>query len=458
MVSLPEESKLQFKIPKQLQTICLALVAVGLVLTVIQAVIALPGGDAHHGGDHHAEAADHGDAAHAEDHAADENGDAAHGEDHAVAEEHGEEDHGEHHGYTAKMRFFYSLHLALLILIPLSLSGVYFSAYNHLSGAAWSVTVRRVAENFFWGLPVAFVLLLVILFLGIGDVFHHWVGKAESDHLIAHKEPYLNVGFFTVRNIIIFLVWMVFGYLFWRWSTKQDEDGKLGRTKMLARLGGGFLVVFGLTYSVSTWDLAMSLYPHWFSTLWALYIFAGLALTLFATLILWTYFLKKAGYYGDTFNENHFHDLGKFMFGHTIFWAYMAVSQYLLIWYGHIPEVTTYYKYRTTGGWYYVTFFLVIARFAIPFFALVRRDVKRNWNYMAVLSAWILFGQVLDMYWIVYPTLDGHGAFIMFSWQELGPLLMVAGAFIYLVAWGLSRNSLIPKKDPRLEECLHFHQ
>jgi hypothetical protein len=255
---------------------------------------------------------------------------------------------------------------------------------------------------------------------------------------------------------------MLFGFLFWRHSTRQDGDGKISHTRTMARLAAGFLVVFGLTYSFNSWDLSMSLEPHWFSTLWAIYIFAGLALTLYASLILWTVFLKKAGYYGESFNENHLHDLSKFLFGHTIFWAYMAVSQYMLIWYGHIPEETTYYHHRLVGGplenpWYIVTFLLVLTRFVIPFFLLCKREWKRDWQFMTGLSIFIIFGQVLDMYWVAYPMLD-EGHFVMFSWQELGPLLFVAGSFILIVGKNLARRSLVPLKDPRLEECLHFHQ
>ncbi|MCB1315676.1 MAG: hypothetical protein KDK27_06960, partial [Leptospiraceae bacterium] len=223
------------------------------------------------------------------------------------------------------------------------------------------------------------------------------------------------------------------------------------------RFGAGFLVIFGLSYSISSWDLGMSLEPHWFSTLWALYFFAGLALTTFAVLILWVWYLKRNGYYGDVVNENHFHDLGKFMFGHTIFWAYMAVSQYMLIWYSHIPEEITFFHSRNQGAWWYVSVFLVILRFVLPFFLLVKREWKRNYNYMAIISVLVLVGQIVDMYWILYPTMH-HGDFIPFFWQEVGPLLFVFGSYVLVVGKMLERQQLIPVKDPRLEECLHFHQ
>ncbi len=447
MVSLPDESKLKFQFPKKLQTICLALMGVGLIITFLHLGFSLAGDD------HHDDSAAH------SAQVAETAGDAAKADgDHAGADKKAEKEGAHHH--SKLMHFFYSLHLALLVALPLSLGGIFFVAINVLSGAAWSVSVRRLAENYFWYLPVVLALMAIIFAFGFGDVFHHWVHAPESDLLVKHKEAWLNAPFFIGRNLIWLVVWFAFGFFFWKHSTAQDSDGKMSHTKAGAKLAAGFLVVFGLTYSFNSWDISMSLEPHWFSTLWGIYIFAGMALTLYASLILWTGFLKKSGYYGDTFNENHLHDLSKYLFGHTIFWAYMAVSQYLLIWYGHIPEVTTFFYYRTDGGlfgnaWYAITVLLVFSRFVIPFFLLCKREWKRNWNFMMGLSVFIIFGQVLDMYWVAYPTLSKK--FTPFFW-EIGPLMFVAGSFILVVGKSLERQSLIPVKDPRLEECLHFHQ
>ncbi|MCB1326890.1 MAG: hypothetical protein H7A21_03485 [Spirochaetales bacterium] len=412
MVQL-QESRLKFSMPRQVQTLALVLIVIGIITTLAQ--IWVPDG-LHH---------------------------AAEGAEHAA----------EHHGNP---RLFLSIHLGLLFAIPLALGGVFFAAFNHLSGAAWSVTVRRVAESTFWFLPVV-LLLSGLVFLGSGDVFHHWV-HAEGDHLIEHKSAWLNVPRFVVMNIVVIAIWFVFGFLFWKNSVDQDKDGNPAHSKLMAKLGAGFLVVFGLSYSANSWDMSMALEPHWFSTLWALYIFAGLALVLYASLILWTWFLKRQGLLGDAVNENHWHDLGKYMWGHTIFWAYMAISQYMLIWYGHLPEETIFYATRTNDtGWYIVTVLVPVLRFVLPFFLIIKREWKRNLNYLAGISVLVLVGQIVDMYWIAYPTLAG-GDFVWFSWRELGAIAFVVGAYILVVGKALERNALIPKKDPRLEECLHFHQ
>lgn len=418
MAQLPEESKIHFKMSRNFQMFALGLIVLGAIL--IGAQFALPWHG--HGGGHG----------------------------------------GEHGGNP---RLFMSLHLALLVILPLTLGGVYFVAYNHLSGTGWNVTVRRLAENYFWFLPVVLVLMLVIFYGGgFGDVFSHWVHAPADDHLINHKRPWLEENFFIWRNVAWMLLWILFGFIFWKHSTTQDEDGKMNHTRTSVKLGAGFMVLFGLTYSFNSWDLTMSLEPHWFSTMWAVYIFAGLALTLFSSLILWVWYLKKAGYYGDSLNENHIHDLGKYLWGHTIFWAYIAFSQFMLIWYAHIPEETVFFNHRLyqsgtmeVNAWYYVGIALILIRFVLPFFLIIRRDTKRNLNWLAFVAVIHLIGQVVDMYWIAYPTLD-HGHFVAFSWQELGPLFLMAGLFILTVGWGLSRKPLIPVKDPRLEDCLHWHQ
>ncbi len=399
-----DPSALQFKIPRKLLVICLTLIGVGIALIAAQIVFPW-----------HA----HGAAEHA-----------------------------------GNPRLFKSLLLGLLIAVPLGLCGLFFTAVNHVSGAFWSVTLRRLAESYFWFLPVV-ALLMIAVFFGLGDNYK-WVH--ESDQLLEWKKPWLNPSFFIGRNLAWLVIWGFFGFMFWRISTRQDEDGNVSRTKLLAKLSAGFLVIFGLSYSASSWDLSMSLEPHWFSTMWAVYIFAGMALTMYASFILWIWYLKSKGFYGETLNENHFHDVGKFMFGHTIFWTYIGFSQYMLIWYAHIPEETSFFKTRTDGEWAVVSFLLPVIRFAIPFFMLIKREVKRNINYMAVVASIVIFGQIFDMYWVTYPTLNHDGSFVLFWWQELGPLFLVAGSYVLIVAKALSMKSLIPAKDPRLEECLHWHQ
>ncbi len=413
MASLSDYTKLQFKLDSKLRNVALGIFLIGLILTILQIIFPWH---------------------------------SSHG--------------GEHHGNP---RLFYSLHLAFLVFLPLTIGAIFFVMMHHLSGAAWSVTIRRLAETHFWFLPVLLIVLLIILIFGIGDIFHHWVHASPEDELIKHKSGWLNTNFFIGRNIIIFIIWTIFGWYLWNISVKQDKDGAFEHTPKLAKISAGFAVVFGITISTTSWDLSMSVEPHWFSTIWAVYIFAGVLLTSFSALAIWAYFLKKAGYYENTLREDHIHDIGKYLWGTSIFWAYIGIaSQFLLIWYGHIPEETVFYNTRiynddlTHNPWAIVSLLLIIFRFILPFFLLIKRESKRNFGWLAGVSAFIIFGQIWDMYWVLYPTLD-HGHFVMLSWQELGTLMLFTGLYILVISYGLTKSKLIPIKDPRLEECLHIH-
>ena len=354
-------------------------------------------------------------------------------------------------------RFFVSTHLALLFAIPLSLGGIYFTALHFLTGSSWSVSLRRLAENFFWYLPVI-LLLMVIVFIGADDVFHHWLQAPADDHLIELKKPWLNFEGLVSRNLLWLVLWFILGFLIWKHSISEDRQGSLLHRKHLKRYSAIFMVVFALTYSMNSWDFSLSLEPHWFSTLWAVYSFAGFVLTLYAALVLWTWYLRRQGFYGGSLNENHLHDLSKFLWGFSIFWAYMAISQYMLIWYAGIPEEMYYYKLRNDGAWWYVTITLTLLRFVAPFLLIIKRDTKRSWNKMALFALLILVGQVWDLYWMIYPTMVPKGDFVFLSWQELGMLSFVIGSYILVVAKALRRHSLVPLKDPDLDKCVNFHQ
>lgn len=414
MASPIENSKIDFSFSPKFRNIALSLLVAGLVLTVLQ--IFFPWHSHHHTGEHH-----------------------------------------------GNPRLFYSLHLAFLVFLPITLGAIFFTALHHLSGAAWSVTLRRLAEAHFWFMPVMLIFLIINLGFGIDYIFHHWTHAPETDELIKHKSPWLNKEFFITRNVIIFIIWILFGWFLWNISVKQDKDGKFEHTPLLAKISAGFAVVFGITISTTSWDLSMSLEPHWFSTIWAVYIFAGVLLSSFAAMAIWVYFLKKAGYYGDTLTENHIHDLGKYIWGSSIFWAYIGIaSQFLLIWYSHIPEETSFYNTRLYtddlkhNSWALVSLILIIIRFILPFFMLIRRNSKRDFGWLAFVSGIVLFGQIWDMYWVMYPTLD-HGHFVFLSWYELGPLMLFTGMYLLVMGYALTKSKLIPVNDPRLEECLHSH-
>ncbi len=352
----------------------------------------------------------------------------------------------------------YSVLLVATYLIwGLSAVSIFFTAIQHISGAYWSVTFRRLMETMATFTPFLLIPLAGILY-GMHDLYE-WTheGILEQDELIAHKSGYLNEPFFIGRLLFFVVCWSLFAYFFYTRSTAQDKDKDVAKTKFMARLSGGAIVFFALSFCFASVDLIMSLTPHWFSTMFGVYNFAGAFQTGLAVWIIFLSILKKRGYYGDSFNENHLHDLGKFMLGMTVFWAYVTFSQFMLISYANIPEETFFYEQRWTDGWEFISILIPLIKFVIPFFLLLNRPNKRDFGVIVPISYLILASQILEIYWLVFPA-------NFESFQPVGLVLAVGASIGAMGAIGfytfkrLESNKLIPVGDPRLELCLHHHQ
>ncbi|MDO8527822.1 MAG: hypothetical protein Q7T03_09070 [Deltaproteobacteria bacterium] len=339
--------------------------------------------------------------------------------------------------------------------MALGLSGVFFVALQHITSARWSVPFRRVPEAFVAYLPIAFILFLVLL-TGVHSLYE-WSHPQEvlKDVLLKGKMPYLNLPFFTGRNIVFLSVWMGTGFWFLKNSLRQDVSGSVGLTILNKTISAPFLVFFGISFTLASFDLLMSLEAHWFSTIFGVYCFAGLFQSGLAMMIVLVIALRRQGALQHVVNENHLHDLGKLMFAFTVFWAYIAFSQYMLIWYANLPEETGYLIRRTEGHWTPVALALLICKFVIPFFMLICRPAKRNENFLLFVALWILGAQWIDCYWMIYPLLGDKP---VFGWQEIGLFLGFMGLFALSVTWILQRVQAVPMKDPRLLEGVNHHQ
>lgn len=349
------------------------------------------------------------------------------------------------HNYLTNYFFFFSL----------SLSGLFFLALQYTTGSVWSIPLKRVSEALMGYLPIAFVLMLILFLLGLHPLYE-WTHTEEvlHDAILKGKRAYLNVPFFVLRNILFFGLWMGTGFWLFKNSLAQDQSGDVRLSRLNKKISAPFLVLFGLTFTVASFDFLMTLEPHWFSTIFGVYLFAGLFETGMAISILFVLHLRKQGALKDVINENHLHDLGKLMFAFCVFWAYIAFSQYMLIWYGNLPEETGYLIRRTEGGWMPVALALLFGKFIIPFFMLLSRNAKRNPGYLLFVSIWVLAAQWLDCYWLVFPMLGAP----LFGWQEIGTFLGFLGLFILSVTWVLQRIPPIPWKDPGLLEGVNYHQ
>ena len=350
------------------------------------------------------------------------------------------------------VRAWSSYLVCLFYFVSLALGGVFFTAIQHLTKAGWSVGIRRVPESCINFLKPSVLLALIFLALGAFHLYE-WmhIEEVQKDYLLQHKKGYLNIPFFVIRVIVSFALWIFLGYKMLSNSLKQDETGDTSLTKKNVTLSVIFIFTFAITFSTFSIDMLMSLEPHWFSTIIGVYTFAGLFQSSLAGFILILLYLMKKGYMESVANVNHLHDLGKFLFGFTVFWAYIAFSQFMLIWYANMPETSFYYLARTTGPWVWVSLFLILFKFVVPFFALLPRWAKRTPSYLASVSVLILFTQYVDIYWLVYPSFYDT---VVFGLSEIVIFLGFLGVFLWSILSFFKKQNLVPLKDPRLKESL----
>lgn len=282
----------------------------------------------------------------------------------------------------------------------------------------------------------------------------HHVAHQE---LMAKKSSWLNRNFFFARMFIYFLVWVILAVRLFGYSTAQDttKDPKL--TLRAAKFSTGGVMLFALSLTFAAFDWVMSLEPSWFSTIFGVVFFASGVVSSLAVIILTTLALKDAGPLEGAVNKEHFHDLGKLMFGFLVFWAYVSFSQFMLIWYAALPEEVTWYHNRWDfAPWPTVSIIVLLGHFVAPFFWLISRNFKRNLGRLKVGAAWLLIMHCVDMYWQVMPNyLQGKEGFA-FSWIDIAALLGVGGVYAAFVFYRMTKFSLVPVGDPRLERALHF--
>lgn len=340
------------------------------------------------------------------------------------------------------------------------LGSLCFVGLQHLTHSLWSVVVRRVAEMLaspMWVMGMLFVPVLIFGCLANTFQLYPWLDAAQVQHepLLAAKRAYLNAPFFLVRAIVFFAVWIAFAAYFVRSSLKSDVGDGVTRGLAMRRWSAPFMLLFGVTVTLAGVDWFMSLEPKWFSTIFGVYIFSGIFLAALAAITLLTLGLDRSGRLGrGLITRDHLYNFGALQFAFTCFWAYIAFSQYMLIWYGNLPEETFYLHDRLVGGWLGVSVGLVIVRFVVPFLALLSRRAKTNRKVLGWVSIIVLAGQLLDLYWLVMPA--GRRAAPAFGWQELGPLLLTIGLLLWSVSRFLGRHPPVAVGDPLLEQSRQF--
>ncbi|MBL7672550.1 MAG: molybdopterin oxidoreductase [Bdellovibrionaceae bacterium] len=352
-------------------------------------------------------------------------------------------------------RVWTSYLVAFFYFSCLGLGGLFFVAVNHVAKAGWSVSVRRLAEAMTSFIPLIFLGGLVLL-AGFKNLYT-WADPQflAENPLIAAKAGYLNTSSFIMRLIVFCGGWVLFKWFIIGNSIKQDQTGDANLTHKNVGLSIGFILFFSLSFSLFSIDLIMSLMPGWYSTIFGIYCFSGMFQATFAVLALMIIFLRSQGLVKGYLTEEHQHDVVKFMKGFTVFWAYIAFSQFMLIWYANIPEETEYYIMRSQNGWLGISFGLLIFRFIIPFLALLPRAWKRNNAHVTAVAFLILIMQYVDIYWMVYPNFfDGQ---VIFGFWEIGIFAGFTGIFLLGLFTFMQKFSLVPLRDPRIAETISHH-
>lgn len=351
----------------------------------------------------------------------------------------------------------------------ISLAGTFFLAVQYAAEVGWSVSIKRILEAMGQFLPYGAVIMLAILignyFAGqsSGHFLYHWWNpelykktlengqiNPEYDEILAGKSGYLNLPFFFIRVILYFIIWVGFTLYFRKMSLRLDEDGSTDTYLKMRSASYKFLVLFAVTSSMMAWDLVMSIEPHWFSTLFGWYTFAGLFVSGIAVLAIITVSLKKQGYLQHV-NEHHLHNIGLFLFAFSIFWTYLWFSQFMLIWYANLPEEVTYFMLRQDHympvwiGNFFINFFT-------PFLLLMSRDAKRKPGLLLVVACIVFIGHWVDTFQMITP--GAVGAHWNLGLIEIGTTLGFIGLFSYVVLNALTKAPLLVKNEPFLNESL----
>jgi hypothetical protein len=350
--------------------------------------------------------------------------------------------------YLTSYTFFTSFALAALCLVMV----------HHSTRSSWGTVLLRIPETFSSNIWI-WALFFIPILLGMGTLYS-WTDPAyvAGDPIMEGKVPYLNEPFFIIRQIIYFGVWGWLGYRLHKASVEMDLTRDWGLTTLMRKISAPGILIFALTLAFASFDWLMSLDAHWFSTMFGVYFFAMSFQALFPMLFLLIIWMQSKGILENTISRGHIYDLGAWFFAFTVFYAYIAFSQFFLIYYANIPEATIWFHHRLEGSWAFISYSLIIGRFAIPFLVLLNRDSKHSMKVLISTSVLVLLMHFIELYWIAMPIMHGHG--ISISWMDFTLIFGLGGIFFGLFFQKLKKHNLVPVNDPKLEESIakHYHQ
>jgi hypothetical protein len=351
--------------------------------------------------------------------------------------------------YLVAFSYWAGIALAALILLMI------FHAFR----AKWPVVVRRpleaMATTVWLFLPLALPVLLGM------EQLYSWVNPgpeltAHEEHLLHMKAPYLNVPFFIARTVFYFLLAGFMASRLFRLSTRQDSSGDPALTQKARTLGTGGLPFIAIVISFASFDWLMSLNPLWFSTIFGVYYFAGSFWSSLAVLIIVVAVARGKDLFGQYVSVEVLHNIGKLLFAFTCFWGYIAFSQMMLIWIANLPEEVPFFVVRMKGDWAPVGIALILGHFVAPFALLLSRDLKRSPRRLSLVAAWALLMNLVDIYWLVWPTFSPETP--TFHWTLVTAIAGLGGLAIAFAIWRIRGHYTVPVRDPFLAVSLHYRQ
>jgi hypothetical protein len=344
--------------------------------------------------------------------------------------------------------------IMLMFLTSIGVGSLFLVAMEYIGGAVWSTPFRRISE-FLASIILVLPIIAVPIYFSMHDLFH-WthVEVVAEDKILSGKAAYLNEGFFTIRLVAFIVIWALFYFLITRNSKKQDVTGDQKLTKANIKLSAIFIPFFGLTLTFAGIDWIMSLEPHWFSTIFGVYYFSGTILVALAFVTFIVVYMNEKGLLIKGIKRDHYYSLGAYLFAFTNFWAYIAFSQFMLIWYANLPEETIWFLQRWEGSWMYVSIALIIIHFIVPYFGLLSQPSKMNPKRLMFMSVWILFAHLVDLYWLIMPTYSREG--VALGWIELGFPILAIGIAVTIFTIKSKKENHVPVGDPKLKRGLDF--
>jgi hypothetical protein len=354
-------------------------------------------------------------------------------------------------------QFFESYLTAFLFVLGLSLGSLGLVMLQHMTSGHWGIVIRRPLESAASNLWLVAVLFLPVIF-GMKYIYKAWLEAPTSgEHALSQfQQTYLTAHNFTIRAAIYFAVWLFLVVTLNRWSRMQDADkeNRLLRRKFKLLSGPGIILyVFGMGFASVDW--AMSLSPHWFSTIYGFIFVIGQVISAMALMICIVILLAQTEPLAGLIQERHLHDLGKLLLAFVLLWAYFCFSQLLIVWAGNLPDEISFYRSRLYGSWGVVAVIILVCHFFVPFFLLLSRDLKRNSKLLPLVCVWLIFMRIVDLYWTTRPEFTSNA---LPSWLDIATPLALGGIWLAFFAGNLKRQPLLPLGEPKLAEAISSHE